>query len=292
VFDPPDHAVEAVAGCHSVASYAVLVGAPGATDLVLASPIILYDYPAIAPESDGDFHDGCEIDEILALRVLTLTEEEKAEARGTDPRARAIIDRCDNMEEGSWGKLHGTMRDIRSIEADAAGIGFDGDEPEPVPWLDPVIDASFDPWTDTVVIAGAEIGKGSRVRLVPSHRADVHDIFLSGMTATVAGIFHDVDGGFHVAVTVDGDPATEIYEFQGRFYYFHPDEIEPLTEAEANAIGQAETIANAGRDVDTSRRLDQDMEEFDFPTIVGDGGMGKKGGEVPTPSAGASEATT
>ena len=62
VFDPPDHAVEAVAGCHSIASYAVLVGQAGATDLVLASPIILYDYPAIAPESDGDFHDGCEIE--------------------------------------------------------------------------------------------------------------------------------------------------------------------------------------------------------------------------------------
>jgi hypothetical protein len=292
VFDPPEHAVEAVAGCHSVASYAVLVGAPGATDLVLASPIILYDYPAIAPESDGDFHDGCEIDEILALRVLTLTEEEKAEARGTDPRARAIIDRCDNMEESSWGKLHGTMRDIRSIEAEAAGIGFEADEPEPVPWLDPVIDASFDPWTDTVVIAGAEIGKGSRVRLVPSHRADAHDIFLSGMTATVAGIFHDVDGGFHVAVTIDGDPATEIYEFQGRFYYFHPDEVEPLSEEEANALGQAEAIASGGRVVDDSRRLQRGEEEYDFPTIVGDGSMGKKGGDPAITLGGAGEAAT
>jgi hypothetical protein len=271
VFDPPEHATEAVAGCHSTASYAVLVGKAGATDLVLASPIILYDYPAIAPESDGDFHDGCEIDEILALRVLTLTDEEKAEARGTDPRSRAIIDRCDNMAEGSWDKLHGTMRDIRSLEPE--NVRIDPTDPEPVPWLDPVIDASFDPWTDTVFIRDVEIGKGSRVRLAPSHRADVHDIFLVGMTATVAGIFHDVDGGFHVAVTVDGDPATEIYEFQGRFYYFHPDEIEPLSPEEADAIGQAETIANAGRDVDAARMADRGWE-FDFPTIVGDGGNG------------------
>ncbi len=87
VFDPPEGAAEAVAGCHSIGSYAVLVGELGATDLVLASPIILYDYPALAPESEGDFHDGCEIDEILALRVLTLTDDEKAEARGTDPRS-------------------------------------------------------------------------------------------------------------------------------------------------------------------------------------------------------------
>jgi hypothetical protein len=175
------------------------------------------------------------------------------------------------------------MRDIRSIEVDNARI--DPTDPEPVPWLDPVIDASFDPWTDTVFIKDVEIGKGSRVRLAPSHRADVHDIFLAGMTATVAGIFHDVDGGFHVAVTVDGDPATEIYEFQGRFYYFHPDEVEPLSEAEAEAIGQAETIANAGRDVDAARMAARGWE-FDFPTIVGDGSNGgEKGRERPSAAA-------
>ena len=288
LFDPPEHAAEAVAGCHSIASYAVLVGQPGATDLVLASPIILYDYPAIAPESDGDFHDGCEIDEILALRVLTLTEEEKAEARGTDPRSRAIIDRCDNMGEGSWDKLHGTMRDIRSLEPETVRI--DPTDPEPVPWLDPVIDASFDPWNDKESIRGVEVGKGSRVRLQPSHRADVHDIFLAGMTATVAGIFHDVDGGFHVAVTVDGDPATEIYEFQGRFYYFHPDEIEPLSPEEADALGQAEQIANAGRQVDAARLAERGWD-FDFPTIVGDGSSAGERGPGGTPAAPRGEAS-
>jgi hypothetical protein len=251
-FDPPAGSEEAVAGCKSVGAYPVLVGRTGSTDLVLASPIILYDYPAIAPESEGDFHDGCEIDEILALRVLTLTDDEKAEARGTDPRARAIIDRCDNMQAPSWDKLHGTMRDVRAIEAEAEGR-IDRSDPEPVPWLDPVIDGSFDPWTDTVFIGEAEVGKGCRVRLHPSHRADVHDMFLADLTATVAGVFHDVDGGFHIAVTVDGDPATELYEQQGRFYYFHPDEIQPLSDAEADAIGQAESMAQAGRDVDAEK---------------------------------------
>ena len=293
VFDPPEGSEQAVASCKSIGSYAVLVGSAGATDLVLASPIILYDYPAIAPESDGDFHDGCEIDEILALRVLTLTDEEKAEARGTDPRARAIIDRCDNMEEGSWDKLHGTMRDIRTLDAGPTRI--DPTDPEPVPWLDPVIDASFDPWSDIVVIADVEVSKGSRVRLRPSHRADVHDIFLAGLTATVAGVFHDVDGGFHVAVTVDGDPATELYEMQGRFYYFHPDEIEPMSEADAIAEGQVEAMAQAGRDVDAARAGTTPWSDFDFPTIYGagsqDGGSqdgGAATGEKATGSAGSS----
>jgi hypothetical protein len=270
VFDPPEAAVEAVAGCHSIGSYAVLVGQPGATDLVLASPIILYDYPALAPESEGDFHDGCEIDEILALRVLTLTDDEKAEARGTDPRSRAIIDRCDNMSEPSWGKLHGTMREVHVLEPETAPI--DPTDPEPVPWLDPVIDASFDPWSDVVVIQDVEISKGSRVRLQPCHRADVQDMFLGGLTATVAGVFHDVDEGFHIAVTVDGDPASEIYQSQGRFFYFHPDEIEPLSPDEADAYGQTESMAAAGRAVDAARAA---WSEFDFPTIVGDGGAGK-----------------
>ncbi|HEX3565463.1 MAG TPA: hypothetical protein VHU17_08830, partial [Acidimicrobiales bacterium] len=138
---------------------------------------------------------------------------------------------------------------------------------------DPVIDASFDPWSDTVVISAVEISRGSRVRLHPSHRADVHDMFLAGLTATVAGIFHDVDGGFHVAVTVDGDPASDVYEMQGRFYYFHPDEIEPLSEAEAAAAsaGQVSAMAQAGRDVDAARGRPAGWSDFDFPTIYGDG---------------------
>jgi hypothetical protein len=296
LFDPPEGAAEAVAGCHSIGSYAVLVGDHGATDLVLASPIILYDYPALAPESEGDFHDGCEIDEILALRVLTLTDEEKAEARGTDPRSRAIIDRCDNMAEPSWDKLHGTMREIHVLDSpygESDAVRIDPNDPEPVPWLDPVIDASFDPWTDIVVIQDVEIAKGSRVRLAPQHRADVHDMFLGGLTATVAGVFHDVDGGFHIAVTVDGDPATELYEMQGRFYYFHPDEIEPLSAAEADAYGQAESMAQAGRAVDAARGGPAaQWASFDFPTIVGDGSavsnpaVGKSGESDAGPGAG------
>ena len=48
------------------------------------------------------------------------------------------------------------------------------------------------------------------------------------MTATVAGVFKDVDGSEHVAVTVDDDPATEELAWQGRYLFFHPDEVEPL----------------------------------------------------------------
>ena len=56
--------------------------------------------------------------------------------------------------------------------------------------------------------------------------ADAQDLFLAGLPATVQAVLHDVDGGVHVAVSVDGDPAAELQLAHGRFRYFRPDEIE------------------------------------------------------------------
>ena len=85
-----------------------------------------------------------------------------------------------------------------------------------------------DPWTDTTWVGGVEVGKGTPVRLNPSRRADAHDLFLAGRTAEVAGVFKDVDGAEHLAVTLDDDPAAELFEWQGRYLFFHPDEVEVL----------------------------------------------------------------
>jgi hypothetical protein len=224
LLDPPEDATEVVRCCHSDGVYPVLIGPD---DVVLASPIILYDHPEVAPQSPGDLYDSLEIDEILALRVMTLTDEEKAEARGTDARAAAIIDRCDDMSAETLSRLHGQMRPVEPSTDPG-----DDDASDAVSWWDPEVDASFDPWTESVWIAGVEITKGSAVRLRPSHRADAHDIFLAGMAATVAGVFTDVDGDQHVAITVDDDPATTELLWQGRYLFFHPDEVEPLVEQE------------------------------------------------------------
>jgi hypothetical protein len=220
LLDPSDDATPAAATCRSDGAYPVLIGDG---DVVLASPIILYDHPEVAAQSPGDLYDSLEIDEILALRVMTLTDQEKSEARGTDPRAAAIIDRCDDMSAETLGQLHGQMRPVGS-----RAVPDFGDEPDALPWWDPAVDASFDPWSESVWVAGVEVTKGCAVRLQPSHRADAHDIFLAGMAATVAGVFTDVDGAQHVAVTVDDDPATEELMWQGRYLFFHPDEVAPL----------------------------------------------------------------
>lgn len=226
LLDPPEFAAAAVAGCSNDGTFPVLAGSEGSTDVMLSSPIILYDYPAIAPESAGDFCDATEIDEILALRVMTLSDDEKAEARGTDPRAAAIIDRCDDMPPEMWERLHGAVRSLRTAGAAPASPG--PSDAEPVPWWDPGSDASVDPWTDAIVIGGVEVAAGTRVRLHPSRRADAQDLFYAGQPAVVKGIFRDVDGDQHVAVALDDDPVAREMEWQGRFLYFHPDEVEVL----------------------------------------------------------------
>jgi hypothetical protein len=208
--DPPEWAKPAVAECHNQHTWPVLIGD---ADTVLSSPIILYDYPAIAEESAGELFDGLEIDEILSLRTMALTDEEKREARATDPRAAEIVDRVDAMPPELLDRLHGTIRYLRSVEQ------------EDKPWWDPGADASVDPDTDSVIVSGVRVARGSRVRLRPGgKRADAQDMFLAGREATVQAVLHDVDGDLHLAVTLDGDldPA------YGRFRYFACEEVEPL----------------------------------------------------------------
>ncbi len=111
LLDPPDRALAAAARCRQHRCFPVLAGPVGSTDTVLGSPIILYDHPEIAAESAGDLFDSTEIDEILTLRVMTMTDDEKAEARATDPRAAEIIDRCEAMSPDTLQNLHGVLRD-------------------------------------------------------------------------------------------------------------------------------------------------------------------------------------
>ncbi|PZS26230.1 MAG: hypothetical protein DLM58_21035 [Pseudonocardiales bacterium] len=241
LLEPPDDAVNAVAACTQRRCWPVMTGASGDTDIVLISPIILYDYPEVADESQGALFDSTEIDEILTLRVMTLTDEEKAQARATDPRAADIIDRCDSMSPEALAQLHGILRDPHAGVADEpfgdVGPVGSGDirnvEPptfgsEEVPWWDPEQDASVNPDIDSVLIDGVAVSRGSMVRVHPSRRADAQDLFFAGQTARVQAVHSDVDGEIHVAVVLVDDPAADMHEWYGRFLYFAPEELEPL----------------------------------------------------------------
>jgi hydrogenase maturation protease len=113
--DPPEQFREAAAGCQQVGVWPVLVGEVGERHTVLAPPIILYDYPQIAPESPGDLFDATEIDEILTLRILTMTDEEKREMRAADPRADALLARTEALARDELMRLHGTIRGLRPV---------------------------------------------------------------------------------------------------------------------------------------------------------------------------------
>ncbi|WP_329458582.1 hypothetical protein [Streptomyces sp. NBC_01497] len=261
LLDPPPEAAAAAAGCRQHRCWPVLAGPPGSADTVLGAPIILYDHPEIAQASPGDLFDSTEIDEILTLRVMTMTEDEKAEARATDPRAREVIDRCDAMTPAELQRLHGLLRDPHAPGPDPAappageGAGDVRDLPEAdfttgdAPWWDPAADAAVRPGSDAVVIDGVSVAKGSLVRVHPARRADAQDLFFAGQVARVTAVLSDVDGGVHVALVLVDDPAADLHDWYGRYFYFAPDELEPLpagTETDAGSGTRTGTRTGTG----------------------------------------------
>ena len=207
LIDPPAEAAAIARSCANQHTWPVLVGPAGSRDLMLSAPIILYDYPAIAPESRDRFFDATEIDEMLALRVQTLTDDEKREAEATDAYAGSIVRRaagpCD-------APLHGAIRSFEEFL-----------NPSPS-------SASADP----VEVDSVRVSPGSRVRLRPRMRADSMDMFLAGRIATIVAVHHDLESRVYLAVTIDDDPGADLHDAYGRFFYFFPDEVQPV-EAEA-----------------------------------------------------------
>jgi hydrogenase maturation protease len=116
LLDPPDELRDFTAACQNVGTWPVLVGEDGQRDSMLSSPIILYDYPQIAPESPGALFDGTEIDEILTLRILTLTDDEKREISRSDERARQILERTESMPAEQFMKMHGVARCLKEVQ--------------------------------------------------------------------------------------------------------------------------------------------------------------------------------
>ena len=259
--DPPEWAAAEAAACANIGTWPVLAGPDDCRDLLLSSPVILYDHPEVAPESAGELFDATEIDEILTLRTLALTDDERRQARATDQRAADLLDRLDVLPPEMLERMHGAIRYLSPTHGapanaapgatPAAGPGsgpgasevpswstpgtpaFDGPvSPPSTPWWDPGSDASVSPETDHVVVGGVRVARGSRVRMRPgSRRADAQDLFLAGREALVEAVLHDVDGHVHVAVSPVCDPLADLQRHHGRFLYFAPDEIEPVEAA-------------------------------------------------------------
>ncbi len=117
--DPPEWAAAEAAACVNVGTWPVLAGPESCRDLMLSSPVILYDHPEVAAESAGELFDATEIDEILTLRTLALTDAEKRQARATDPRAADLMDRVDNLPPEMLERMHGAIRYLKAVPAGA-----------------------------------------------------------------------------------------------------------------------------------------------------------------------------
>ena len=191
LLDPPDRCNGAARDCRNIGTWPVLAGSEGDRHLILSSPIILYDYPRIAPESAGDFFDSSEIDEMLTLRVLTLSEEEKREIRGAADRGSEILARTEMLPPEHLGKLHGAIRSLRR----SAQLGF---------------------------------REGDRVRLHPRKKADIFDLVLEGKIAIVEAVEQDFEDRVHLAVTVEDDPGRDLGAARqiGHRFFFSPEEVE------------------------------------------------------------------
>lgn len=191
LLDPPEDLRSVADSCRHQGVFPVLAGDPAERKAMLLSPIILYDFPAIAPESRGDFFDSTEIDEMLTLRVLTLSDEEKQELRQGDPGSRRILERVEQSPEHDLLRLHGVLREGSRV---------------------------------------AELKPGDRVRLRPRRQADIFDMALAGRLATIASIEMTLENEIYFAVIVDDDPGADLGEARqiGHRFFFHADEVEAV----------------------------------------------------------------
>src|SRR3984957_11999877 len=209
--DPPAGYVEATAACSNVGTWPVLVGdqEKAENSTMLSSPIILYDYPEIAPESPGEFFDGTEIDEILALRVLTMTDQEKWEMSQGDENAREILNRTEALPEEDFWRMHGTIRGNPLANEDF-----------------------YNPNTrlDSVTVQGTDLMVGHRVRIRPQGRADIMDLALEGKIAVIESIEQDAENRVHLALVLEDDPGKDLGMMRqpGHRFFYGSHEVEPL----------------------------------------------------------------
>jgi hypothetical protein len=186
---PPELARKA--NCQNVGSWPVLVGEEGQRDRMLAAPIILYDYPKIASQSMGDMFDGTEIDEILNLRIKTLSDDEKRDLQH-DERTAELLKRAEQLDKTQLASLHGAL--------------YRGKH------------------------AKTSLKAGDHVVLRPKRQSDILDLALAGRSATVSSMEIDFEDNVYVCVTVDDDPGKDLglQGEPGHRFFFGLDEVEVI----------------------------------------------------------------
>jgi hydrogenase maturation protease len=209
LLETPDELKELAGQCQNVGVWPVLVGdqAQGERQTMLASPIILYDYPRISPDSAGNFFDGTEIDEMLTLRVMTMTDGEKTEMQ-LDDFSRRILERTQAVDGEDILKLHGGMRPVHLSNEE---------------FFNPTHSVK------SVRTGGVELSAGDKVLIRPTRRADAIDLILAGKTAVIEALEQDAEGQVHLALVLDDDPGGDLgmARQSGHRFFYRADEVEP-----------------------------------------------------------------
>ncbi len=206
LLDPPEPYADLAKTCRNIGAWPVLIG-PDKGRLMLSSPIILSDDPQIAPESPGDLFDGTEIDELLTLRIQTLTDEEKAWMSAGSAQARLILQRTELLTEDQLRQMHGRFTNVKSQQR---------------------VDSTQR--REDAFPTNSDFQTGDRVRLQPRGRADAFDLLLKGQLATIISIEQDFEDRVHLCVVIDDDPGKDFGEqgLPGHRFFFNPEEVERL----------------------------------------------------------------
>jgi hydrogenase maturation protease len=101
---------------------------------------------------------------------------------------------------------------------------------------------------ESLEILGVQVLRGDRVRLRPRAGGDVFDLALDGKIAVIESIEQDYEGKLHVCVVLDDDPGRDIGLIRqpGHRFFFAPDEVEPVANAEATHSSETKRMLIAG----------------------------------------------
>ena len=180
---------------------------------VLAAAIVLPDHPRIAPESLGNLFDNTEIEEALLLHVQALCDAERARDRRAGPGG-ARDDRA-----GGGGRPRRAALPARADEAErraAAAI--------PAPSREP---GHPNPGEAELELGGVSVPQGRpRSSCGPAPSATSTTGCSTGARRRSSGSTSTTTAAPTSAVTVDDDPAQELFRETGRYLFFKSGEVE------------------------------------------------------------------
>ena len=107
--NPNEQWKASIESCKNLNTWPILIDESDTT--LLSSPIILYDYPQIHPQSATDLFDSTEIEEALLLHVAVLSDEEKERIAASDEKLRTMLNKVKSVTPAALINLHSGLKE-------------------------------------------------------------------------------------------------------------------------------------------------------------------------------------